>query len=302
MGAMLEYEASGEERYHRIAKSFLSQNLHHHMYAIGGVGQGERFHEPDTLARNIREGTNCETCATYNLLKLARELYAFDPENASLMDYYERGLYNHILASQNPDGNEEQTNAVTYMLPIGPGAEKEYSDDWHSFTCCHGTGMENHVKYPDAQYFRTADTVYLNLYLPSVYEEDGLRIDCAVAFPEGQGTVTVSSERELTLKMRIPLWCPENPFRADGMITSGRYASLSLTAGETAVVSVNLRCRPRFEFTPDQTEDYDNNAALFERIEVLQAPGFFDAFFLSAAAILLIEFPARVVVIHEPVL
>ncbi|MBR4743097.1 MAG: glycoside hydrolase family 127 protein, partial [Oscillospiraceae bacterium] len=43
MGAMLEYEASGEERYRRIASSFLSRVLSHHLYAIGGVGQGECF-------------------------------------------------------------------------------------------------------------------------------------------------------------------------------------------------------------------------------------------------------------------
>ncbi len=262
MGAMLEYEASGETRYHRAAKSFLSHVLAHHMYVIGGVGQGECFREPDSLARYIKEGTNCETCAAYNLLKLARELYAHDPENASLMDYYERAMINQILASQNPRGNEHETNAVTYMLPIGPGAEKEYSNDWWAFTCCHGTGMENHVKYPDAQLFRTADTLYLNQYLPAVIEEDGLRLDVNVSFPEGQGTITVTASEPMTLKLRIPLWCPENPFRAKGLTTAGRFAVLPLEAGKTSEITVSFGYRPRFEFTPDLTEDGHRLAAL----------------------------------------
>ncbi|MBE6725030.1 MAG: hypothetical protein E7576_07530 [Ruminococcaceae bacterium] len=262
MGAMLEYEASDDPKYRRVARSFLSHTLAHHMYAIGGVGQGERFHEPDALAKWIKEGTNCETCATYNLLKLARELYAHDPEDAGLMDYYERGLYNHILASQNPFGNEHETNAVTYMLPIGPGAEKEYSNDWWAFTCCHGTGMENHVKYPDAEVFRTEDTVYLNQFIPCVTEEDGFALDVAVSFPEGRGTVTACSDRPQTLKLRIPLWCGENPFRAEGLTTAGRYASVKLEPGVSVTIGVRFRYRARFEFTPDLTQDGYRLAAL----------------------------------------
>ncbi len=262
MGAMLEYEASGETAYRRIARSFLGHVFAHHLYAVGGVGQGECFREPDSLARYIREGTNCETCATYNLLKLARELYAFEPENAELMDYCERGLYNHILASQKPDGNEHETNAVTYMLPIGPGAEKEYSNDDWAFTCCHGTGMENHVKYPDAMLFDAGDTVWLNQYLPAECEGDGFRLVCGVSFPKGEGTVTVDAERDFTLKLRIPRWCLENPFAADGVTTAGRYTSVKVEPGRPLVIPVRFDYRPRLEFTPDLTEDGHRLASL----------------------------------------
>ena len=43
-----------------------------------------------------REGP--ETCNTYNMLRLTEQLFASAP-NASYADYYERALYNHILAS-----------------------------------------------------------------------------------------------------------------------------------------------------------------------------------------------------------
>lgn len=251
MGAMLEYEVSDDESYHRIAKSFFHHVTHHHMYAIGGVGQGECFRNPDALAENVKEGTNCETCATYNLLKLSRELYAFDPENTAYMDYYERGMINHILASQNPDGNEHETNAVTYMLPIGPGAEKDYSNDYWAFTCCHGTGMENHVKYPDAQYFITDDTLYINQYIPTSLRHDGLTVHCNVAFPDGKGEIRIQSAKNLTLKLRIPLWCGKNPFACDGMKTAGRYAVLDCEAGREYVIAADFPCEPRFETTPD---------------------------------------------------
>lgn len=262
MGAMLEYEATGETSYRRIANSFLGQVFAHHMYSIGGVGQGECFREPDSLARYIREGTNCETCATYNLLKLARELYAFDPERADLMDYVERALINHILASQNPDGGEHETNAVTYMLPIGPGAEKEYSNDWWAFTCCHGTGMENHVKYPDAMLFDAGETVYLNQYLPAEYKGEDFRLLCNTAFPRGEGRITVESDRAFTLRLRIPRWCRENPFTADGLTTAGRWAKIEVRPGTPVEIAVRFDYRPRLEYTPDLTEDGHRLASL----------------------------------------
>ena len=163
------------------------------------------------------------------------------------------------------------------MLPVGPGAEKEYSNDWWAFTCCHGTGMENHVKYPDAQLFRAAGTLYLNQYLPAVIEEEDLRLDVNVSFPEGRGTVTVTASEPLTLKLRIPPWCRENPFRPEGLTAdgltaagltvtgltvTGRYASLALEAGKTVEISVYFRYHPRFEYTPDLTQDGHRLAAL----------------------------------------
>ena len=251
MGAMLEYEVTDDPYYRRIAESFFRHVTDHHMYVIGGVGQGECFRNPDSLAVNVKEGTNCETCATYNLLKLARELYAYDPENTAYMDYYERGMINHILASQNPDGNEQETNAVTYMLPIGPGAVKEYSNDYWAFTCCHGTGMENHVKYPDAQYFITEDTLYINQYIPTTLTHGGLSVVCDVTFPDGRGQIRLKFETPLTLKLRIPLWCVKNPFSCAGMTAEGRYAVLGCEGGQEYVISVDFRSEPRLETTSD---------------------------------------------------
>jgi len=255
MGAMMEYEVTGDKYYHRIAQTFFHHVTHHHMYAIGGVGQGECFRDPDALAANVKEDTNCETCATYNLLKLARELYAFDPENAAYMDYYERGMLNHILASQNPCGNEHETNAVTYMLPIGPGAEKSYSNDYWAFTCCHGTGMENHVKYPDAQYFLTDTALYINQFIPTRLthcdEKGVLTADCDLSVEEGRGSIRICTEYAFTVKMRIPLWCNRNPFLCDGLKTAGRYAVLECEPGQEYRIDVDFRYEPRFETTPD---------------------------------------------------
>lgn len=266
MGAMLEYEVCDDESYHDIARNFFSHVTGHHMYSIGGVGQGESFREPDRQAHFINGGTNCETCATYNLLKLARELYAFEPERAEYMDYYERGMINHILASQNPHSPPGMMHGVTYMLPIGPGAHKDYSNDYWAFTCCHGTGMENHVKYPDAQYFATQDTLYLNQYIPSEFEHDGMSVRTAVSFPYGEGDITLMGEREYECKLRIPLWCTDNPFTdADGMPlpTAGRYAVAHHPAGGVTRIGVKFHYSFRFEKTPDTIDGAEAASVLY---------------------------------------
>ena len=169
IGALKEYEASGDEKYFKIAASFWKIVTDHYTYSIGGVGRGENFKEPDVLAGNIDTNRNCETCACYNMLKLTRMLYTYDPKNSSFMDYYERGLLNQIAASQNPVVTDYMHHGVTYMLPIGPGAIREYSNDYDDFTCCHGTGMENHVKYQDSVYclLEEEKALYINLYIGS---------------------------------------------------------------------------------------------------------------------------------------
>ena len=95
------------------------------------------------------------------MLKLTRHLFEWGP-SAELMDFYERGLYNHILASQDP-----ATGGVTYYCPLKPGAWKSYSTGDRSFWCCVGTGLENHAKYADTIYFHGDDTLFVNLFIPS---------------------------------------------------------------------------------------------------------------------------------------
>ncbi len=216
VGALEEYEATvkkGEpdKDYYRIAKNFWNRVTRDYIYSIGGVGTGEKFKEAGKQAQYIATDTNCETCAAYNMLKLTKKLYSYDPDDASYMDYYERTLYNQIIASQDP--SPEDSNNVTYMLPIGNGVHKSYSDDYQSFTCCHGTGMENHVKYQEAAYYHEGDELYVNLYMPAElnWKEKGLKISQKTAFPSEDSEIEVSASDEgktkpFNMKLRVPYW------------------------------------------------------------------------------------------------
>ena len=75
------------------------------------------------LSRHLGEST-AETCNTYNMLKLSRRLFLRDADPARI-DFYERGLFNHILASQDPatgDGDllrRPRAGGVAHLLDPG---------------------------------------------------------------------------------------------------------------------------------------------------------------------------------------
>jgi DUF1680 family protein len=95
------YEMTGDPRDEKIADTFWSAVVDHHSYAIGGNSNGEYLGPPDELARRLSTNT-CETCNTYNMLKLTYHLFAWNPEAAE-MDFYVRAYYYHILGSQDPE-------------------------------------------------------------------------------------------------------------------------------------------------------------------------------------------------------
>ena len=130
-------------------------------YVIGGHSDGEMFSPKEKLSQALGPSTT-ETCNTYNMLKLTRHLFEWDPR-AEYADYYERALYNHILASQNPE-----TGMMCYYVPLRSGSRKVYNGFDDSFWCCTGTGVENHAKYGDSIYFHDGDkTLYVNLFIAS---------------------------------------------------------------------------------------------------------------------------------------
>lgn len=208
-----------EVYYYNIAENFWKMAVSRYSYSIGGLGTSEMFTEPYRQANSISGTANCETDAAYNMLKLTKMLNNYNPDNAEYMDYYERTLYNQILASQTPNITSDMHNGTTFMLPIGPGSKRTYSKDYDSFSCCYGIGMENHVKYQEAAYFKTDDTLYVGLYLPSTltWEEKGVKMVQETVFPSEKTKLTVSelegrSGQSFNLKLRVPYWA-ENGFK-----------------------------------------------------------------------------------------
>src|SRR5512142_3231211 len=146
--------------------------VRYHTYVIGGNSDYEYLGPEGKLSDRLSDNT-AETCNTYNMLKLTAHLFCINPQSR-YADFYERALYNQILASQNPSDG-----MMCYYSPLRPGAMKVYSKPFDDFWCCVGTGMESHARYGEEIYFRGADgSLYVNLFIPSElrWKEKGVMI------------------------------------------------------------------------------------------------------------------------------
>lgn len=198
IGAVEIYKATGDEEYLDIARTFWQTVTANHTYAAGGVGEREMFHGFREIGGLLTDSTQ-ETCASYNMLKLTKELYQLEPDSR-YMDYYERVLYNHILATPAEDDSGEST----YFFPSGPGMKREFLKE---NSCCHGTGMESHFKYREGIYFRRGRELFINLYLPSGMREGNSSVRLE-QIPEREQSfrITVRDGELRRLALRKPAW------------------------------------------------------------------------------------------------
>ncbi|ULQ51519.1 glycoside hydrolase family 127 protein [Flavihumibacter fluvii] len=215
IGSAAQYDYTGNKGDQTIASFFWNTMVHHHSYVIGGNSNYEYCGEPDKLSDRLSDNT-CETCNTYNMLKLTRHLFSWSP-SARLGDYYERALYNHILASQNPDDG-----MMCYFVPLRMGTKKQFSDSLNTFTCCVGSGMENHSKYGEAIYYEGADgSLFVNLFVASTlnWRAKKISIRQETSFPAGDTvnfTIQSAAVTPFTLKLRKPGWSGSTTVRVNG--------------------------------------------------------------------------------------
>ena len=258
IGAAREYEVTGDTRYRDIATFFWDRVARHRSYANGGHSDGEIFFPVDRFDKHLG-GESSETCNTYNMLKLTRHLFQWRP-SADAMDFYERGLYNHILASQDP-----ATGGVIYYCPLKPGAWKSYSTSDRSFWCCVGTGLENHAKYADTIYFQGDDALFVNLFIPSelTWLERGLIVRQTTRFPdEGRSRLAFTADRRvrLTLRVRHPFWVTAGfALAINGVAqaiesTPGSYVSIVREWATGDTVDISLPMALRHEALPGTTD------------------------------------------------
>ena len=186
----------------KYAEAFWDMVITHHTYITGGNSEWEHFGMDDILDKE-RTNCNCETCNSYNMLKLSRELYKCTGDK-KYMDFYEQTYYNSILSSQNPE-----TGMTTYFQPMATGYFKVYSSPYNSFWCCTGSGMESMAKLGDTIYMHSKDALYVNLYQSSSvnWKDKSVTIKQESEIPNGNTvTFTVSGSGDLDFRFRIPDW------------------------------------------------------------------------------------------------
>lgn len=249
------HRLTSKEHYNTASSFFWETIVHNRTYVNGGNTDSEYFFRPEEFSKHLSVHTT-ETCNTYNMLKLTRQLFTVNPD-AEYADYYERALYNHILASQDP-----KDGMMIYFCPLKSGHFKTYNTPYESFWCCTGTGMENHVKYGDSIYFYNDSTLHVNLFIPSVlkYREKNLTLIQQTRYPldgDIQLQLIVEKPVKLAVKIRRPHWAKDTvEVTVNGKshrvnAPGGDYITIDRTWKNKAQIKLTLPMKLRTESMPD---------------------------------------------------
>ena len=247
--------------YHNAATYFWENVVNNRTVSIGGNSVREHFHPADDFSSMINSVQGPETCNTYNMLKLSEKLFLANPEE-KYIDFYEQGLYNHILSSQHPEGG------FVYFTPMRPGHYRVYSQPETSMWCCVGSGLENHGKYNEMIYAHSDDALYVNLFIPSEvnWEDKNFKLIQETDFPNAETAsfkIETQKPQKLTINFRYPSWAGEgfdvqvNDKKVKLDKKPGSYISITRKWEDDDQISMRLPMNITSERLPDGS-DYES--------------------------------------------
>jgi DUF1680 family protein len=220
-------EISGDKNWLKAAEYFWSLVVEQRTVAIGGNSVREHFHPKDDFTPMLNEVEGPETCNTYNMLKLSMLLYR-QTGQSKYLDYYERGLWNHILASQHPEHG-----GFVYFTPMRPQHYRVYSKVDQGMWCCVGSGIESHSKHGEFIYSLNQKALQVNLWIASSISTPQIKLYQQTLFPDENSTELVfDAPSTLNLQLRYPSWAG-----AVNVWRNGKAVQVTAKAGEHILLS-----------------------------------------------------------------
>jgi hypothetical protein len=282
VGSQQRYEITGDLLHKEISMFFMDIFNASHSYATGGTSVSEFWQDPKRMATALQT-ENEESCTTYNMLKVSRNLFRWTKE-VSYADYYERALTNGVLGIQ----RGTQPGLMIYMLPLGKGVSKAvtyhgWGTPYDSFWCCYGTGIESFSKLGDSIYFQedgATPALYVTQYISSSldWKSAGLsisqKVNPVVSWdPYMRVTFTLSSSKvgvakESTLNLRIPVWTNSIGAKVSlngrplNVPTSGNFLSIKQKWKSGDQVTMELPMSIRTEAIKDDRPEYASLQAI----------------------------------------
>ncbi len=196
--------ADNDDKWAKAVDFFWHRVVDHRSVTIGGNSVREHFNPANDFKPMIVSEQGPETCNTYNMLRLTKMMFLDKPE-ASLVDFYERAMLNHILSTINTT-----QGGFVYFTPMRPGHYRVYSQPQTSFWCCVGSGLENHSRYGEMIYAHNADrTLYINTFIASNLNWGDVSVEQTGDFPfsEKSRVIVNAPNKHFALKIRKPSWC-----------------------------------------------------------------------------------------------
>jgi len=218
-GAARAWEVTGERRWRDVVEAYWRLAVTTRGYfCTGGQTCGEIWTPPFAFAARLGD-KNQEHCTVYNMMRLAEYLFRWTGDMA-YADYWERNLYNGILAQQHP-----QTGMISYFLPLEAGAIKKWGTPTDDFWCCHGSLVQAHPLHASTTYYQDDEGLLLCQFIPTelAWRRDGAHVRVTLSQDtqtEQQHRPTAlafdlaiesSAEAAFALKIRLPWWLSGSP-------------------------------------------------------------------------------------------
>lgn len=218
LGAAACYEVTGEEKFFEITKAYWNEAVTMKgSYATGGQTCGEIWSPDKNLAVRLGD-KNQEHCTVYNMMRLADFLFRHTGK-AEYMDYWEKNLYNGIMAQGYWKGSfthgkksEYPTQGLlTYFLPLCAGGQKAWSSRKQDFFCCHGSLVQANAAHNKGIYYEGDNQLYICQYFNSDYkgEINGQKISIEQRINLLNGSAHLASDS--AGHQKINGICVENP-------------------------------------------------------------------------------------------
>jgi len=250
--AAMAYAVYGAPKYLRTIVNAYDYFERTQFYATGGYGPGEKLQAPDgSLGRSVEsKAATFETpCGTWAGFKLTRYLLRFTG-GAKYGDWAEKLVYNGIGAALPMTGRGDTFYYSDYRLG---GGRKVFHGE--KFPCCSGTYVQNIADYHNLIYFKDADSLYVNLFVPSfvTWNCDGTEVivEQETAYPESDTTtftIRPSRSANFNLKFRVPRWTHGVTVEVNGsphniVAVPGTWAALNRkwNAGDRVSVKIPMQ-------------------------------------------------------------
>jgi uncharacterized protein len=245
------YLVLNSEKHLRAARNGFDFVVTTQSFATGGWGPNEEFRVPgsgDLAASLENTHSSFETpCGSYGHFKIARYLMRVTGDSR-YGDSMERVLYNTILGAKplRPDGTS------FYYSDYNNDASKFYYEQ--KWPCCSGTFPQVTADYGISSYFRSADGVYVNLFVPSRASwrvgTGRYSLEQQTQYPHSsEVSIRVRAERpeKFTIYLRVPAWAGNRSLIA----VNGKSFPAPIHSGSFAAVEREWKDGDRIEYTID---------------------------------------------------
>jgi uncharacterized protein len=243
----------GSEKHLRAAQNGFDM-IAAQSFATGGWGPDETLRAPGSaeIYKSLTGShSSFETpCGSYAHFKLTRYLLRVT-RDSRYGDSMERVMYNTVLGSLPLEADGRTYYYSDYNFK---GRKVYHAQRW---ACCSGTLPQVAADYRINTYFRDAQGVYVNLYIPSTlrWTQGGSQIELTQksAYPydeQVQFDVKLSQPAEFGVSLRIPAWAEGASIAVNGKRESaqaGSFARVGRTWKTGDRLELELPLRKRLE-------------------------------------------------------